>query len=105
MEKISIYNYYAPKDGPSNDSPNGFLGYDSQSEHIYRQIVQFKNLPNLPRGAVVINAQMYYYQKSFDDYNVNELCIAAKKVDVNEQHTHGKRRRNGQNFRHTVIPF
>ena len=85
MEKVGIYNYYASKDGTTYDSGNGFLGYDSQKEHTYRQIVQFKNLPNIPRGAVVIDAKMYYAQTKFDPYTMTKLCIAAKEVEVNEK--------------------
>ena len=85
MEKVSIYNYYASKDGTTYDSGNGFLGYDSQKEHTYRQIVQFKNLPSIPRGAVVIDAKMYYAQTNFDPYTMTKLYIAAKEVEVNEQ--------------------
>ena len=82
MEKTEIFNYYT-SDKTTYSGGNGFLGYDSSGDGKYTYVVQFKNLPSLPRGSVVTDAKMYYMQKAYstsDDKYV--LCITAKEIPV-----------------------
>ncbi len=65
MEKAEIFNYYAAEGGSVYHNGYGFLGYDSSGDHLYRHIIQFKNLPSLPRGSVVAEAKIYYAQLGY----------------------------------------
>ena len=82
MEKTEIFNYYT-SDKTTYSGGNGFLGYDSSGDGKYTYVVQFKNLPSLPRGSVIADAKMYYMQKAYStSVNKYVLCIAAKEIPV-----------------------
>lgn len=82
MEKTEIFNYYT-SDKTTYSGGNGFLGYDSSGDGKYTYVVQFKNLPSLPRGSVIADAKMYYMQKAYStSVNKYALCIAAKEIPV-----------------------
>ena len=85
MEKTEIFNYYAAEGGSVYNNGRGFLGYDSSGDHLYRHVVQFKNLPSLPRGSVVAEAKMYYAQLGYSTTGQSSLCIAAKEIPSNDK--------------------
>lgn len=85
MEKTEIFNYYAAEGGSVYNNGRGFLGYDSSGDHLYRHVVQFKNLPSLPRGSVVAEAKMYYAQLGYSTTGQSSLCIAAKEIPANDE--------------------
>ena len=85
MEKTEIFNYYAAEGGSIYNNGRGFLGYDSSGDHLYRHVVQFKNLPSLPRGSVVAEAKMYYAQLGYSTTGQSSLCIAAKEIPANDE--------------------
>ncbi len=85
MEKTEIFNYYAAQGGSVYHNGHGFLGYDSSGDHLYRHIVQFKNLPSLPRGSVVAEAKIYYAQLAYSTTGQKNLCIAAKEIPSHDK--------------------
>lgn len=87
-EKTEIFNYYVTSNHPNQKyggNGAGFLGYDSSSDKKYRQFVQFKKLPSIPMGSVILSSKMYYAQTSYSNVRMPSLCIVAKRVTGNTQ--------------------
>lgn len=62
---------------------NGYLGYDSAGEKIYRLFVQFKTLPAIPSSSVICGAKFYYAQRSYENVAMPDLTVTAKEVTEN----------------------
>lgn len=105
LEKVSVFNYYSAEGGSVYHNGNGFLGYDSGGDHTYCHVVQFKNLPSLPRGSVIVNAKIYYAQIAYSDIGMSSLCIKAREIPVVEKIMLGEQLKNGRIYLSEMTPF